>query len=107
MDYPNYEGKHNKNKDGYKVPGDGNAPNHMDAQPGNESFEENPNAMTRKSPDDIPGQEFNTDAKAFHDSSKADFTPTVSNFLHAESQDDQSDSDLRIDMQFKTPDGDR
>lgn len=104
MDYPNYEGKHNKNTEGYKVPGDGNAPNHM-GQPGNDSFEENPHAMVRKSPDDIPGQEFNTGDKAFHDSSREDFVPTISKFLHAE--DDHTDSDMCIDMQFKTPDGDR
>ena len=106
MDYPNYEGKHNKNVDGYKVPGDGNAPNNQ-PQPGNDSFEENPHTMTHKSPDDIPGKEFNTGDKAFHDSSKADFTPTVSNFLHAESANDDSETEYRIDMQFKTPDGDR
>ena len=102
MEYPNYEGKHNKKVDGYKVPGDGNAPNSQ-PKPGNESFEENPNAMTHKSPDDIPGKAFNTGDKAFHDSSTADFTPTVSNFLHA----NNDDSDLDIDMDFKKPDGDR
>lgn len=104
MDYPNYEGKHNKNVDGYKVPGDGNAPNHS-GKPGNESFEENPNAMVHKSPDDIPGKEFNTGDKAFHDSSQEDFVPTISKFLHA--NEDDTASDMRIDMQFKTPDGDR
>lgn len=107
MDYPNYEGKHNKDTDGYKVPGDGNAPNKIDAHPRNASFEENPHAMTHKRADDIPGQQFNTGDKAFHDSSRADYTPTVSNFLHAESQPDDDDSDYRIDMQFKSPDGDR
>ncbi len=107
MDYPNYEGKHNANRDGYKVPGDGNAPNHPDLRAGNESFQDNPNAVAHKSPDDIPGQEFNIGDKAFHDSSKADFTPTISNFLHAESQPDEGDSEYRIDMQFKSPDGDR
>lgn len=100
MDYPNYEGKHNKDKDGYKVPGDGNAPN-VGGKPGNESFEENPKSPTHKSPDDIPGKEFNTGDKAFHDSSKEDFTRTTSNFLHAD------DSHVEIDMNGKTPDGDR
>lgn len=104
MDYPNYEGKHNKNTDGYKVPGDGNAPNRP-AKPGNESFEENPYGMTHKSPDDIPGKEFNIGDKAFHDSSEEDFVPTISKFLHADEED--TDSDFRIDMQFKRPDGDR
>lgn len=106
MDYPNYEGKHNKDVDGYKVPGDGNAPNHS-AQPGNGSFERNPNAVEHKDPSDIPGQQFNTGDKAFFDSSEADYTPTVSKFLHAEAQPDETDSDYRIDMQFKSPDGDR
>lgn len=94
---------HNKNIDGYKVTNDGNAPN-IPPRPGNGSFEDNPNAMTSKSRDDVPGREFNTGDKAFHDSSKADFTLTLSNFLHA---GDAGESDLRIDMQFKTPDGDR
>ncbi|MFT3795699.1 hypothetical protein [Flavobacterium sp.] len=105
MDYPNYKGKHNKNTDGYKVPGDGNAPNHMEVQPGNGSFEPNPNAMEHKSPGDIPGQQFNTGDKAFFDSSSADFVRTVSALHHADETD--ADSELRIDMQFKTPDGDR
>lgn len=96
---------HNKNIDGYKVPDDGNAPN-TPPQSGNGSFENNPHSMTPKSPDAIPGKQFNTGDKAFHDSSEADFTPTVSNFLHADDSDDEA-SDLRIDMQFKTPDGDR
>ena len=106
MDYPNYEGKHNKNVEGYKVPGDGNAPNHS-AKPGNESFEENPHAMTHKGPDDVPGKQFNIGDKAYHDSSQSDFTPTISNFLQAEHHKNDVESDLRIDMQFKKPDGDR
>jgi hypothetical protein len=96
-----HEAGHNKNKEGYKVPGDGNAPNHL-PEPGNQSFEENPNAMTHKSPDDIPGKEFNTGDKAFFDSSKEDFVKTVSSLHHATKEDIQN-----IDLHYKTPDGDR
>lgn len=103
MDYPNYQGKHNKNVEGYKVPGDGNAPNGL-PEPGNGSFVENPHAVQHKSPDDIPGKEFNTGDKAFFDSSSKDFVKTVSSLHHAGEDDD---SETRIDMQFKTPDGDR
>lgn len=91
---------HNENVEGYKVTGDGNAPNHL-PPPGNQSFEENPHAMTHKSEDDIPGKEFNTGDKAFHDSSKEDFIKTVSSLHHAV-PDKKS-----LDLSYKKPDGDR
>jgi hypothetical protein len=103
----NYEGKtpeNNENIEGYKVTGDGNVPNHL-PQPGNKSFEGNPHAMTPKSEDDIPGSEFNTGDKAFHDSSKKDFVETVSKMHHAE--EDDNNEYIRIDMSYKKPDGDR
>ncbi|SCX80190.1 hypothetical protein [Flavobacterium caeni] len=104
MDYPNYKGQRNKNTDGYKVPGDGNQPNKIDMVPGNESFAENPHAMTHKTAEDIPGQQYDTGDKAFHDSSKADFSLTVSNFVHAGSQ---ANTESTSDGQAKAPDGDR
>lgn len=104
MDYPDYTSNHNKGVDGYKIPGDGNAPNAM-AKPGNASFDENPHAMTSKNPEDQIGQEFNTGDKAFHDSSAHDFVKTVSSLHHASPEDE--DYEQRILMQFKTPDGDR
>lgn len=70
------------NKDGYKVPGDGNPPNDL-PQPGNHSFEPNPNAADIKSKKDIPGKEFNINDKAYSDSSKKDYVKTVSKMNHA------------------------
>ena len=69
-------------KDGYKVPGDGNPPNDP-PKPGNQSFEENPNSVTTKSEKDIPGKAFNQNDKAYNDSTKADFVETVSKMNHA------------------------
>ena len=106
MDNTNHDTENNKNKEGYKVIGDGNAPN-CPAQPGNESFNDNPHAVIHTKDADIPGKEFNINDKAYHDSSKEDFTPTISNFLHANQTPEDDASDIRIDMQFKTPDGDR
>lgn len=101
METPRDTSHHNKNIEGYKVPGDGNERNDL-PQPGNKSFEENPNAMTHKSQDDIPGKEFNTGDKAFFDSSKEDFVKTVSSLHHA------TPTNLKnIDLAHKTPDGDR
>lgn len=82
MDTPGKNPENNENTQGYKVPGDGNVPNEMPA-PRNRSFEENPHAVTRKSTDEIPGTEFNTGDKAFHDSSKKDYVETVSSMHHA------------------------
>lgn len=106
MEYPHYDAENNKNKDGYKVTGDGNAPN-SGAKPGNESFSENPHSLLHDKENDIPEQLYNINDKAYHDSSKEDFTFTVSNFLHAHQTEEDDASDLRVDMQFKTPDGDR
>lgn len=92
---------HNENVEGYKVTGDGNASNHL-PEPGNQSFEENPHSMTHKSAEDIPGKEFNIGDKAFFDSSKEDFVKTVSSLHHATTADISN-----IDLNYKTPDGDR
>lgn len=97
--------EHNANEQGYKVTGDGNVPNEA-ATPGNRSFDENPHAITPKSAQDIPGTEFNTGDKAFHDSSKDDFVKTISSLHHGEPEIEPGD-DLRVDMRYKTPDGDR
>jgi hypothetical protein len=97
--------EHNANEQGYKVTGDGNVPNEA-ASPGNRSFEENPHAITPKSAQDIPGTEFNTGDKAFHDSSKDNFVKTVSNHHHAEPESN-SNSGINVDMSYKKPDGDR
>ena len=94
--------EHNKNTEGYKVPGDGNAPN-LSPPPGNRSFEENPDKVTHKSESDIPGKEFNIGDKAYFDSSKKDFVKTVSNHHHANEGEDLH----RVDMHYKKPDGDR
>ena len=69
------------NKDGYKVPGDGNPPNDP-PKPGNQSFEPNPHSLDEKTPKDIPGKEFNVNDKAYADSSKKDFVETVSKMNH-------------------------
>jgi hypothetical protein len=97
--------EHNANEQGYKVTGDGNVPNDISAA-GNRSFQENPHAVHAKSSEDIPGTEFNTGDKAFHDSSKEDFVKTVSSVHHAESES-ESESGLHVDLSYKTPDGDR
>lgn len=97
--------EHNANEQGYKVTGDGNIPNEA-ATPGNRSFDENPHTITPKSAQDIPGTEFNTGDKAFHDSSKHDFVKTVSNHHHAEPENNAA-LDINVDMSYKTPDGDR
>jgi hypothetical protein len=74
----------NENIDGYKVEGDGNAPNTSNPpKPGNKSFEKNPDAVTEKSEKNIPGKEFNINDKAYFDSSKEDFVQTVSKMHHA------------------------
>ena len=92
---------HNKNVEGYKVPGDGNVPN-APAFPGNKSFDENSHKTTHKSPEDIPGKEFNIGDKAYADSSKEDFVKTVSNYKHADKPVSPNG-----DLRFKKPDGDR
>ena len=73
----------NSNVDGYKVEGDGNAPNRPPA-PGNASFDPNPAAAEPHISTDIPGQEFNINDKAYADSSKKDFVKTVSAMQHAD-----------------------
>ena len=93
--------ENNKNVEGYKVPGDGNAPNRM-PEPGNKSFEENPHHVTHLSEDDIPGKEFNIGDKAYSQSSKSDFIETVSKHNHA-----SPDDGIHVDLHYKTPDGDR
>jgi len=95
--------QNNAKAQGYKVAGDGNVPNTA-ATPGNRSFNGNPHAVTSKSAQDMPGTEFNTGDKAFHDSSKLDFVKTVSNHHHTEPE---PDSGINVDMRYKTPDGDR
>jgi hypothetical protein len=105
MDTTNNEQDNNENVEGYKVPGDGNAPNSPPA-PGNRSFEENPHHMTHKSQDDIPGKEFNIGDKAFFDSSKEDFVKTVSSHHHAQPGAD-SNRAASVDLSYKKPDGDR
>lgn len=97
--------EHNAHEQGYKVTGDGNVPNDISAA-GNRSFQENPHAVRDKSTQDIPGTEFNTGDKAFHDSSKQDFVKTVSSLHHGEPEIDPG-ADFRVDMHYKTPDGDR
>ncbi|MGK4568090.1 hypothetical protein [Flavobacterium sp. 3HN19-14] len=75
----------NKNIDGYKVEGDGNAENVTNPPiPENRTFEENPDKMKSKSESDIPGKEFNINDKAYFESSKSDFVKTVSNMHHAD-----------------------
>ncbi|MDI1256647.1 MAG: hypothetical protein PSV16_11160 [Flavobacterium sp.] len=75
----------NKNIDGYKVEGDGNAENVTNPQiPENRSFEQRPDAIVKKSESDVPGKEFNINDKAYFDSSKADFVKTVSSMHHAD-----------------------
>ena len=70
--------------DGYKVQGDGNAPNLTNPPKAeNRTFEKNPNAAP-KPKSDIPGKEFNLNDKAYHDSSKEDFVKTVSAVHHAD-----------------------
>jgi len=95
------ESERNKDIRGYKVEGDGNAPNPLPA-PGNHSFEENPHAVVHKDLNDIPGKEFNIGDKAFFDSSKEDFVRTVSAMHHA-----APDVDPNITLDEKKPDGDR
>ena len=92
----------NENVEGYKIPGDGNAPNSL-PQPGNKSFEENPHAAEHKNKDDIPGKEFNIGDKAFFDSSKEDFVKTVSMYHHASPEQERRSADPLN----KKPDGDR
>ena len=75
----------NKNIDGYKVEGDGNAPNVTNPPvPENRSFEQNPHAVVKKDENDVPGKEFNINDKAYFDSSKEDFVKTVSSMHHAD-----------------------
>jgi len=95
--------QNNKNVEGYKVPGDGNAPN-SPAVPGNKTFEEKSVLPEHQSEADIPGKEFNTGDKAFFDSSKEDFVETVSRFHHA-NLDSKKNND--VDLSYKKPDGDR
>ncbi len=102
MENSNETPEHNKNVEGYKVPGDGNVPN-SSPEPRNQSFEDNPHKVVHKSPQDIPGKEFNTGDKAFFESSKKDFIKTVSSHHHANERDDL----LHVDMNYKKPDGDR
>ena len=102
MENTNQTPKNNENVEGYKVPGDGNVPNSTPPA-GNQSFEENPHAVTHKSADDIPGKEFNIGDKAFFDSSKSDYVKTVSNHHQIHPEDDLR----QVDMRYKTPDGDR
>jgi len=105
MDYPITQPENNEDKDGYKVPGDGNVPN-ASAKPSNHSFDENPHAMIHKIESDIPGNEFNTGDKAFHDSSKKNFIETVSKMHHA-NPETRSNLNIQVDMSYKKPDGDR
>jgi len=75
----------NKDIDGYKVEGDGNAPNITNPPvPENRTFEQNPDQVVRKSEEDIPGKEFNINDKAYFESSKEDFVKTVSSVHHAD-----------------------
>ena len=106
MDNTQKDQQHNQNVEGYKVPGDGNAPNKL-PEPGNQSFDENPHAMTHKTEAEIPGKEFNIGDKAYHDSSKHDFIKTVSNHHHANEIDVEQLNVDAIDMSYKKPDGDR
>lgn len=91
----------NQDVAGYKIPGDGNAPNAI-PPPGNRSFEENPHAVIHKNPNDIPGAEFNIGDKAYFDSTKTDFIKTVSSHHHAEPEIDQN-----AYLKEHKPDGDR
>ncbi len=96
----NHKPENNKDKQGYKVPGDGNVPNIPDG-PGNKTFEEHSFLPEHQTEDDIPGKEFNIGDKAHFDSSKEDFVKTVSNFKSSKTDE----------TAFKTnprkPDGDR
>ena len=75
----------NKNIDGYKVEGDGNAENATNRPvPENRTFEQNADAAVKKSENDVPGKEFNINDKAYFDSSKSDFVKTVSGMHHAD-----------------------
>ncbi|WP_309642542.1 hypothetical protein [Flavobacterium sp.] len=94
--------ENNSNVEGYKVPGDGNAPNVMPAG-GNQTFEENAEKRLRKDNADVPGMEFNIGDKANFDSSKEDFIKTVSNHNHAS----PLGIDTNVDLSYKKPDGDR
>jgi hypothetical protein len=102
MENTNETPERNKDINGYKVEGDGNAPNPLHPEPGNRSFEENPHAVVHKDSDDIPGKEFNTGDKAFFDSSNEDFVKTVSALHHT-----IPDIDPNITLEDKKPDGDR
>jgi len=95
----------NQNVEGYKVPGDGNAPN-SPPPAGNRSFEENPHHIEHLGEDDIPGKEFNIGDKAYFDSSKEDFIKTVSSLHHAQPEPDENRKD-NINLSNKKPDGDR
>lgn len=83
MDTRNESENDNRQVDGYKIPGDGNAPN-TPPQPGNESFEPNPDAVKDKDSSDIPGKQFNINDKAYFDSSQKDYVKTVSAMHHAD-----------------------
>ena len=83
----------NENVEGYKVEGDGNAPNNP-PQPRNESFGQNPHSESQKSENDIPGKEFNINDKAHNDSSKEDFVKTVSKMHHADEDDEKLGKDI-------------
>lgn len=100
MNTTNNTPENNENVDGYKVPGDGNVPNSPGAS-GNESFEENPNAIMHKKEEDIPGKEFNIGDKAYSDSSKENFVKTVSALNYG------NDAEVHVDLHYKKPDGDR
>ncbi len=93
--------ENNKEVEGYKVPGDGNIPNEL-PQGENKTFEENSAKPVHKDENDIPGKEFNSNDKAYFDSSKEDFVKTVSNFKHA-----SREIDPNVDLSYKKPDGDR
>ncbi len=96
----NHKPENNKDKQGYKVPGDGNVPNIPDA-PGNKTFEENSFLAEHRTEEDIPGKKFNIGDKAHFESSKEDFVKTVSNSHSGDSEI------LESKINKKKPDGDR